>query len=112
MEAHLHGVSTRRADDLVRALGADTGISMFQVSRMCADLDSDVSSISDCSLARQAFPYVFLDATSRKARVNRRVVSQTVVIATGVAVDGHKKVLGCAVGDSRTGPSGPRSCAR
>jgi transposase-like protein len=27
MEAHLHGVSTRKVDDLVRALGADTGIS-------------------------------------------------------------------------------------
>jgi putative transposase len=26
MEAYLHGVSTRRVDDLVRALGADTGI--------------------------------------------------------------------------------------
>src|SRR3712207_8475152 len=39
------------------------------------------------SLAEQAFPYVFLDATYCKARVNRRVVSQAVVIATGVAAD-------------------------
>ncbi len=29
MEAYLHGVSTRKVDDLVKALGADTGI--FQV---------------------------------------------------------------------------------
>jgi hypothetical protein len=29
-----------------------------------------------------------------KARVNRRVVSQAVVIATGVAADGHREVLG------------------
>ncbi len=27
MEAYLHGVSTRKVDDLVRALGADTRIS-------------------------------------------------------------------------------------
>ncbi|WP_345066342.1 transposase, partial [Leifsonia kafniensis] len=27
MEAYLHGVSTRKVDDLVKALGADTGIS-------------------------------------------------------------------------------------
>jgi hypothetical protein len=27
MEAYLHGVSTRKVDDLVRALGADSGIS-------------------------------------------------------------------------------------
>ena len=38
-----------------------------------------------------------------KARVNRRVVSQAVVIATGVAADGHREVLGFAVGDSEDG---------
>jgi putative transposase len=103
-------VSTRKVDDLVRALGADTGIS--EVSRICADLDAEVSSFRDRSLAEQAFPYVFLDATYCKARVDRRVVSQAVVIATGVAADGHREVLGFAVGDSEDGASGPRSCGR
>ena len=50
-----------------------------------------------------AFPYVFLDATYCKARVNRRVVSQAVVIATGVAADGRREVLGFDVGDSEDG---------
>ena len=39
MEAYLHGVSTRKVDDLVKALGADVGISKSEVSRICADLD-------------------------------------------------------------------------
>jgi transposase-like protein len=103
MEAYLHGVSTRKVDDLVRALGADIGISKSEVSRICADLDEEVSAFRDRSLAETAFPYVFLDATYCKARVNRRVVSQAVVIATGVAADGHREVLGCAVGDSEDG---------
>ena len=103
MEAYLHGVSTRKVDDLVRALGADTGISKSEVSRICTDLDAEVSAFADRSLAEQAFPYVFLDATYCKARVNRRVVSQAVVIATGVAADGHREVLGFAVGDSEDG---------
>jgi transposase-like protein len=103
MEAYLHGVSTRKVDDLVRALGADTGISKSEVSRICADLDEEVSAFRDRSLAEQPFPYVFLDATYCKARVNRRVVSQAVVIATGVAADGHREVLGFAVGDSEDG---------
>jgi putative transposase len=103
MEAYLHGVSTRKVDDLVRALGADTGISKSEVSRICADLDGEVGAFRDRSLAEQAFPYVFLDATYCKARINRRVVSQAVVIATGVAADGHREVLGCAVGDSEDG---------
>src|SRR5688500_19743526 len=103
MEAYLHGVSTRKVDDLVKALGADTGISKSEVSRICADLDAEVAAFRDRSLAEQPFPYVFLDATYCKARVNRRVVSQAVVIATGVAADGHREVLGFAVGDSEDG---------
>ena len=46
---------------------------------------------------------MFLDATYCKARVNRRVVSQAVVVATGVAADGRREVLGFAVGDSEDG---------
>ena len=38
MEAYVHGVSTRRVDDLVVALGG-TGISKSEVSRICAGLD-------------------------------------------------------------------------
>jgi hypothetical protein len=56
MEAYLHGVSTRKVDDLVRALGADTGIFKSEVSRICADLDAEVSAFADRSLAEQAFP--------------------------------------------------------
>jgi putative transposase len=103
MEAYLHGVSTRKVDDLVKALGADTGISKSEVSRICSDLDTEVGAFRDRSLAEQHFPYVFLDATYCKARVNHRVVSQAVVIATGVRADGWREVLGFAVGDSEDG---------
>ena len=103
MEAYLHGVSTRKVDDLVKALGADTGISRSEVSRICAGLDEEVSAFRDRPLDQTAFPYVFLDATYCKARVGRRVVSQAVVIATGVRADGHREVLGFDVGDSENG---------
>ena len=81
MEAYLHGTSTRKVDDLVKALGAESGISKSEVSRICADLDTEVAVFRDRSLAQMAFPYVFLDATYCKARVNHRVVSQAVVVA-------------------------------
>ena len=103
MEAYLHGTSTRKVDDLVKALGADSGISKSEVSRICADLDTEVAAFRDRSLATQRFPYVFLDATYCKARVDHRVVSQAVVVATGVAADGHREVLGFEVGDSEDG---------
>jgi putative transposase len=103
MEAYLHGTSTRKVDDLVKALGADTGISKSEVSRICAELDVEINAFRDRSLAGQVFRYVYLDATYCKARVNHRVVSQAVVVATGVTADGRREVLGFDVGDSEDG---------
>jgi len=109
MEAYVHGVSTRKVDDLVSALGAETGISKSEVSRICGELDTEVAAFNGRDLAGQGFPYVFVDATYCKARVGgdkfgagARVCSQAVVIATGVSADGRREVLGCAVGDSET----------
>ena len=103
MQAYVEGVSTRRVDDLVVALGS-TGISKSEVSRICAKLDGEVAAWRARPLDEQPFPYVFLDATYCKVRVNQRVVSQAVVIATGVSADGKREVLGCAVGDSEAEP--------
>ena len=111
MEAYLHGDSTRKVDDLVKVLGADTGISKSQVSRICQDLDAEVAASRHCSLAEVTHPYVFLDATYCKALVNHRVVAQAIVVAIGVTADGRREVLGMDIGDSETGHSGRRSCA-
>ncbi len=85
------------------ALGADTGISKSEVSRICADLDAEVAAFRDRSLKDTTYPYVFLDATYCKARVNHRVVSQAIVVAVGVSADGRREVLGMDVGDSEDG---------
>jgi transposase-like protein len=69
MEAYVTGTSTRKVDDLVVAMGADTGISKSEVSRICADLDVEVTTFRDRSLVEVEFPYVFLDACFCKARV-------------------------------------------
>jgi putative transposase len=79
MEAYVHGTSTRKVDDLVKALGVDAGISKSEVSRICVELDREVAAFRSRSLAHTAFPYLFLDATYLKARVDGRVVSRTVV---------------------------------
>jgi putative transposase len=110
MEAYVHGVSTRKVDDLVAALGADSGISKSEVSRVCADLDVEVAAFRDRSLAEQEFPYLFVDATYGKARIGgdrrgggSRVTAQAIVVATGVSADGRREVLGFDVGDSESG---------
>lgn len=102
MEAYVHGGSTRNVDDLVKALGSDTGISKSEVSRICGDLDDQLEVFRTRPLDHTRFPYVYLDATYVKARVDHRIVSQAVVIATGVTEDGGREVLGVMVGDSET----------
>jgi len=103
MEAYVHGVSTRKVDDLVKALGMESGISKSEVSRICADLDMDMAAFRSRSLGHVAFPYVFCDATYVKGRVDGRVVSRAVVVATGVTATGDREVLGIDVGDSESG---------
>jgi putative transposase len=103
MQAYVHGTSTRKVDDLVKALGVDSGLSKSEVSRICRELDGEVEVFGSRSLAHTSFPYVFVDATYLKARVDGRVVSRAVVIATGVTADGGREVLGLDVGDSEDG---------
>lgn len=102
MEAYVQGVSTRSVDDLVKALGGDTGISKSEVSRICGDLDAELSVFRTRPLDHTRFPYIYLDATYCKARVNHQIVSQAVVVATGITEDGGREVLGLMVGDSET----------
>ena len=103
MEAYVHGVSTRKVDDLVAALGAASGISKSEVSRICAELDETLSAFRDRPLDHVEFPYVFLDATYIKARSGGRIVSKAVIVATGVSRNGDREVLGVEVGDSEDG---------
>src|SRR5438876_630202 len=103
MEAYVHGVSTRKVDDLVKALGADAGIGKSEVSRICKQLDEELGLFRSRSLAHTEFPYLFLDATYVKARAAGRIVSKAVVIATGVTKSGEREVLGIDVGDSEDG---------
>ncbi len=103
MEAYVHGISTRKVDDLVAALGVASGISRSEVSRICSELDGDLDAFRNRPLDHVEFPYVFADATYIKGRVNGRVVSRAVVVATGVTANGDREVLGVAVGDSENG---------
>ena len=102
MEAYVNGVSTRAVDDLVAAMGIDTGISKSQVSRICEGLDARVEAFRGRTLGHVAFPYVYLDATYINVRDDAlgQVVSRAVVIATGITARGDREVLGVDIGDS------------
>ena len=102
MEAYVNGVSTRSVDDLVAAMGVDTGISKSEVSRICSGLDERVEAFRGRTLGHVAFPYVYLDATYINVRDDAlgQVVSRAVVIATGITANGDREILGVDIGDS------------
>ena len=100
IEAYVQGVSTRKVDDLVAALGCSAGISKSEVSRICSELDAELATFRERPLGHVEFPYVFCDATYLKGRARHQVVSRAVVVATGITANGDREVLGLAVGDS------------
>jgi putative transposase len=97
-EAYVHGVSTRKVDDLLWALGLD-GMSKSEVSRICAELDGEVAAFRSRGLEGE-HPYVWIDATYHKVRQDGRVQSMATVVAIGVAATGERQILGVDAGPS------------
>lgn len=95
-EAYVHGVSTRKVDELVRAMGLE-GIDKSAVSRICARLDEEVQRFKERPIS-QPVRYMWLDATYVKVRQNSSVVSMALVLAIGVREDGYREVLGWDIG--------------
>ncbi len=101
MDAHTGGISTRKVDALVEALGGASGISKSQVSRICQGLDEQVKAFLCRPLDHARFPYVYLDATYLHGRLgqNMQVVSRAVVAAISINALGYCEMLGIAVGE-------------
>jgi putative transposase len=102
MEAYVSGVSTRKVDELVAALGCESGISKSEVSRICQGLDVQVQAFLGRPLEFSRYPYVYLDATYLHGRdqVRKQVISRAVVVAVGITASGQRELLGIEVGDS------------
>lgn len=110
MEAYVCGVSTRSVDDLVAALGVDSGISKSEVSRICAGLDEVVTAFRTRRLDHIDFPYVYLDATYLHVRNSAsQVVSMAVVVAPASAPTAIGRSWAWTSGTARTRCSGGRS---
>ena len=97
-EAWIGGVSTRRVDELVQAMGL-SGISKSTVSKLCKDIDDRVGEFLHRPLAGD-WPYLWLDATYLKVRQGGRIVSIAAIIAVAVNTDGRREIVGLGTGPS------------
>ncbi|MFK5648059.1 IS256 family transposase [Ornithinimicrobium sp. LYQ121] len=98
---YLLGVSTRRMDKLVTALGI-TGLSKSQVSVMAAELDEHVESFRTRPLDAGPYTFVAVDALVLKVREGGRVVKVSALVATGVNAEGYREILGIQVATGET----------
>lgn len=101
-QCYVEGVSTRRVDDIVKALGID-GISKSQVSVLAKELDDIVESFRNRPLDAGPYAYLWIDALYHKVREGGRVVSVATLIATAVNADGRREIVGVDVITSEDG---------
>jgi len=97
-EAWVGGVSTRRVDELVQAMGL-SGISKSTVSKLCKDIDDRVDAFLERPLEGE-WPYLWLDATYLKQREGGRIVSVAAIIAVAANTDGKREIVGLHIGPS------------
>jgi len=102
MEMYVEGVSTRKVKDVTEAL-CGTSFSKSLVSSLAGGLDAELAAWRGRRLdAEGYYPYLFVDARYEKARAGGRVVSQGVLIVSGVREDGFREILGVEVADTES----------
>jgi putative transposase len=101
MEMYVEGISTRKVKEVTEAL-CGTSFSKSLVSQLAGSLDSELSAWRARRLEAKAYPYLFVDARYEKVRVDGRVVSQGVLIASGVRDDGYREILAVEVSDTES----------
>src|SRR5215210_3313925 len=101
-ETWVGGVSTRRVDELVQAMGL-SGISKSTVSKLCKDIDERVTGFLERPLEGE-WPYLWLDATYLRVREGGRIVSVAAIIAVAVSTEGKREIVGLGLGPSEAEP--------
>jgi putative transposase len=98
MEMYIEGVSTRKVKEVTEEL-CGTTFSKSLVSRLSTDLDAELQAWRDRPLDEGTYPYLFVDARYEKVRVGSRVISEGVLIVSGVRDDGFREILAVDVAD-------------
>jgi transposase-like protein len=103
-EAYLLGVSTRRVEGLVQAMGIN-GISRSQVSELAKSLDQTVEEFRNRPLESDHYTYLWVDALYHRVREGGRIVNAATLIVVAVNADGHREIVGLDVVTGEDGAS-------
>jgi putative transposase len=101
MEIYVEGISTRKVKDVTEEL-CSTSFSKSLISSLAGRLDAELEVWRSRPLEAKAYPYLFVDARYEKVRVDRRVVSQGVLLVSAVRDDGFREILAVEVADTES----------
>ncbi|MBG9546913.1 IS256 family transposase [Cytobacillus firmus] len=96
VEMVVNGVSTRKVTNIVEQL-CGKNVSKSFVSSLTHKLDPLVNEWAGRPLNTTYYPYVFADAMYIKVREHNRVVSKAIYIATAIAENNTREILGLSV---------------
>ncbi len=101
MERSVEGVSTRKVRDITEVL-CGTRFSKSLVSELAGTLDTELAAWRERALTETSYPYLTVDARDDYVRHGGPVVSQGVLIVTGVRADGRREILAVTVADTES----------
>jgi putative transposase len=98
----VEGVSTRKVKEVTEAALCGSSFSKSLVSQLAGSLDAELQAWRTRKLEAEAYPYLFVDARYEKVRVDSRVVSQGVLVVSGLRDDGFREILAVEVADTES----------
>lgn len=93
LSMYFAGTNTRRVKRTLKPLLSEAPLGKNVVSRLVGRLSAHVEAWKGRSLAGEAYPYLYLDATNLKVRVFRKIRKVPVLVVLGVRQSGQKEVL-------------------
>lgn len=94
-EMVVNGVSTRKISNVMETL-CGKSFSKSTVSEACGELDEKVREFRERPLTGE-YPFLMVDATYFKARVNSRVISRAFMVAYATNIEGRREIIGFGV---------------
>jgi putative transposase len=101
-EMYFQGVSTRNVREVLETMCEGVELSAMTVSRVAAEIDEKLATFRARRLDGHAYPYLKVDARYEKVRVEKRVISQAVLVVMGFTHEGKREILDWRLADSES----------
>jgi putative transposase len=101
-EMYFQGVSTRKVQEVLEAMCEGVELSAMTVSRVASEIDEKIRAFRERRLDHAAYPYLKVDARYEKVRVEKKVISQAVLVVMGFTHEGRREILDWRLADSES----------